>query len=314
MPYLVTGILLGFSFVFRYQAGFLITGLLFWLLFIKKERFVNLVLMITGILAAIFTGILSDRWFYGEWTLTAWNYFNQNILLDKMSGFGTKPWWFYFSDIFIKGIPPFSLVFILSFLILFIFHRKDLLTWTILPFVLIHFLLGHKETRFIFPLAGFLPIVIIKAVETIRDKWKADILEMKVTRLFARLFWITNLLLLLYVAITPADGQVTLFKKIYTEYSTPSTLYFINENPYHRAYDIGFYKRQNLTIQKLNSWHELTFNSNGYCLVVAKNMDSMNFQKKTKLVYSSYPDWILHFNFNHWVERTNCWWLYEVRQ
>ncbi|MCX6250999.1 MAG: hypothetical protein NTX61_09615 [Bacteroidetes bacterium] len=312
--YLLTGLLFGLSFIVRYQAGFLVAGLILWSVFVKKERFISLFLMFLGILIAVGLGILSDRWFYGEWTLTAWNYLEQNILLDKMSGFGTQPWWFYITDVFIRGIPPFSLVYIFSFLILFLFHRKDPLTWTILPFVVLHFFLGHKETRFLFPIVGFLPIIIVKSIETICDKWKPGILEISGIKLFAATFWITNLLLLFYGTVNPADGQVNLYKKIFQEYSTPTTLYFINEDPYYRAKKIGFYKRQNLTIQKLDSNNEMTFNSKGLCLVAAKNKKLINLRHPSKLIYTTYPDWIYHFNLNHWMERTKCWYLYEVRE
>ena len=125
--YFYIGLLLGLSFLFRYQTGFLIGGFILWHLLIKKN-ISNTVFLILGVLILFGAGILIDRWFYGNWTLTTWNYFNQNILQNRVSDFGIRPWWYYIERIFVEGIPPFSLVYIASFVLFFIFMRKDLLT------------------------------------------------------------------------------------------------------------------------------------------------------------------------------------------
>lgn len=311
--FLVTGLLLGFSFLFRYQTGLLITGLFCWCVFIRKERSVNLLLMSLGIIMPILIGVIIDRWFYGVWTFTSWNYFHQNILLDKVSGFGVEPWYFYFEDVFIRAIPPFSLVYILSFLIVFIYRRKDSLTWIILPYLLFHFLVGHKETRFLFPLIGFIPIIVIKAIEATSYKLGKDITENAFIHSFAKVFWIFNLIFLLLCAFNPADNQIYLFKKIYTEYSSSATLYYKEENPYHRALDISYYKRANLAIKRVASWDQLTNDPPGIKLIVTRKKDPVDpFTMNKKLIYSSYPEWIRKFNINNWVDRTNIWIVYEV--
>lgn len=311
--FLITGLLLGFSFVFRYQAALLIAGLFCWCVFIRKERLVHLLLMSLGITISILIGIIIDRWFYGVWTFTAWNYFQQNILLDKVSGFGVEPWYFYFEDVFIRAIPPFSLVYILSFLILFIFKRKDPLTWIIMPYLLFHFFIGHKETRFLFPLIGFVPIIVIKAIEATSYKLGKDITENAFLHFFAKVFWIFNLIFLLLCAFNPADNQIYLFKKIYTDYPSRTTLYYKEENPYRRALDIGYYKRADLAIKRVASWNQVTNDPSGIKLIVTRKKDPADlFIMNKKLIYSSYPEWIRKFNINNWVDRTNFWYLYEI--
>ena len=132
--FVTIGALLGFSFLFRYQVGFLIAGFLLWMVFIKKEKPLNITYLLTGISIIIFLGILLDKWYYGEWTFTAWNYFDQNILQNKVSSFGVNPWWYYIETFFIQAIPPFSLLFLLSIIYLIIFDRKNPIVWVILPF------------------------------------------------------------------------------------------------------------------------------------------------------------------------------------
>jgi GPI mannosyltransferase 3 len=312
LDYFIIGIILGLSFVFRYQAGLLIAGFCLWLVFIKKENVRLLSFMALGIACPIIAGIIIDRWFYGEWTLTVWNYFEQNILADKLSGFGIKPWWFYFEDVFIRAVPPFSIVFILAFIIVFFFLRKDVLTWTLFPFILFHFLMGHKETRFFWPVIGFIPILVIKASELIQDQWKVNVSGNRYFRVFAKIFMVCNLLLLVFVFFNPADSQVNLYKMIYDKYPDSVTLYYFKEDPYHRAKDIGYYKRGTLVLKKAESLNPLDPGSGRKYLFVLNNRDpELAYFKKNRLVYSSYPEWIRIFNFGNWVDRTKIWYVYE---
>lgn len=310
--YLYIGLLLGLAFLFRYQVGFLIAGLILWYL-LNKKNIGNAIFLTLGMIFLIGIGIIIDRWFYGEWTLTTWNYFNQAILQNKAADFGIDPWWYYFEIVFIKAIPPFSIIFIVSVVVVFIFKRKDLLTWTIFTFLLIHFIIGHKEIRFLFPVIGFLPIIIIKSFEIIQERWNSTISDKKVVMIFAKLFLIANFIALLIIAFKPADNQISLYRKLYNDYKAPTTLYYTGDNPYHRILDINFYKRKNLDVIKINSVNEINFDANKNHLFVTKNLDTVNnIITQKKLVYSTFPDWIKAFNFNKWIERSKCWYVYEL--
>ena len=312
LHFLLLGSLLGLSFLFRYQVGFLIAGMFLWILIIKKEKILNLLILSSGIMILIGFGVLLDRWFYNEWTFTIWNYLDQNILMDQSSRFGTSPWWDYFITALIKTIPPFSLVFIGSVFIVFLFKRKDLLTWTVLPFILIHFIIGHKELRFLFPIIGFLPIFIIKGIHIIQEKWYPDILQYRIIRYFIKIFWGVNIILLLIVTFRPADYEVPLYEVVYNNYEQPITLHFIRDYPYH-IQNMNFYKRPNLDVRRIMSISEVTFNDSGKCLFVTlKKYDAENSLYNAKLVYSTFPGWIKYFNFNNWMERTRIWHVYEL--
>lgn len=311
--YLLLGTLFGLSFLFRYQVGLLIGGLMLWLIFIKKETIVNLALLASGIVVLFGVGVLIDRWFYGEWTISAWRYFEQNLLSDRISGFGTSPWWEYFKLTFIKAIPPFSIVYLLSVFIVFVFRSKDVLTWILLPFLLIHIFIGHKELRFLFPVIGLLPIFIIKAAEIVQSRWNYSFRNNTVSKIFIRGFWITNILLLVFIVFKPASHQIALYKAVYTQYPDPITLNYIESNPYHQILDIYYYKRQNLQTKKLNSIEELSFNSEGLCLFATQNPKELDDVKyRHTLVYTTFPEWIRKFNINNWIERTRFWYVYEL--
>jgi phosphatidylinositol glycan class B len=302
------GIFLGFSFLSRYQAAFMIFGFGMWLLLIKKERIQNLISLTVGFLTIVGLGVLIDSWFYGEWTLSTWNYFDQNILHNKVSGFGVEPWWWYFTESVGNAIPPFSLLFVGGLIVLLALRPKNPVVWSILPFVLIHSLIGHKELRFLFPVIGFLPYVIVKTIEVLQDRFKIVLSKNRAMNIFMRSFVVVNVLALLVIMFKPADNQLPLYKMIYNEYSEPTTLYFVESNPYVRVIDVHFYKRSNLEIKSVKSIDEVPLNQK--CLfVLTKRVDHPRLSKN---VYASYPEWILKFNFNNWVDRARGWYVYEL--
>jgi phosphatidylinositol glycan class B len=312
--YLGIGSLLGFSFLFRFQAGFLIAGFLMWIIFINKEKLLNIAYLISGIALVVLLGLITDKWYYGEWTFTAWNYLDQNILQNKVSSFGIEPWWYYLETFFIQGIPPFSLLFILAIVLLIIFKRKSPITWAIFPFLLVHFMIGHKEMRFLSPIIGLLPIIAIQAIELTKAKFAENLLSNRPFLIFMKGFFIVNFLLLLFITFQPADSQVNLYQVIYNRYKTPTTLYYINKNPYHRVLNIHFYKRKNLEIKQISSIDEINSRTDKTNLIVFTNQNSPSgFDKNSKLVYSSFPSWIIKFNFNNWVDRTNIWNVYQLK-
>ena len=315
VDYLITGIVLGISFITRYQVAFMVLGFAAWLAVIRKAGFRNLLMFSTGIILATSLGALIDRWYYGEWVLTSWNYFLQNILLGKASGFGISPWWYYLEQTFMNAIPPLSLVYILAVFLYFIYFPKDILTWTIVPFLAIHFLIPHKEIRFLFPVIGFLPVMIIRIADIFLKKKGYEILEHRAMKISVKLFWYLNMLMVIVLTFRPADDQISLYKKLWDNYTTPAKLYFTGFNPYYRAKaDICFYKRKTLTFQQADSFQMVIPSPDTITLILSNKPDLLvNEQFKPVLIYSSFPRWISHFDINHWMERTYFWYIYELK-
>ena len=309
------GALMGISFVIRYQAAFLVIGFMSWLLLIEKEKFLRLVYLSIGLLSVILLGVLCDRLFYGEWTIVMWNYFDLNLLQDKVSGFGIDPWWHYIQVFFIKGIPPFSLVFLITVPLFLFFKRKSPVTWTIVPFLFIHFYIGHKELRFLFPIAIFLPFIIIKGIEIVQERYLKSLLSNKAFSLFISTFFIVNYVAILAIVFLPADNRISLYRSIYNQYSEETILYYLDDNPYDRATGINFYKRKNLSFQQLESIDSLPKTYGIKPLLVFKDREAIEgVEAKSHLVYSSFPDWIRYLNFNGWLDRTDAWYVYELRE
>jgi hypothetical protein len=314
--YLVLGLLVGLSFVFRYQVAFMIAGFGLWLIFIQKERPQKLMAFILGGLAMVAIGTVVDRWFYGEWVFSPWHYFEQNILLDKASTFGVDPWWQYFYDTIIKGIPPFGLLYLLA-VGLFIWQKpKDLLIWVTIPFVGIHLLIAHKELRFFYVLLPFLPIALSTALQWWEGRRQQPLWSALGYRIGWRFFWIHNALLTLFIMFWPIIMEMNIYRTVYDQYQEPIAIYGVQDHPYKAALYINYYKRQNLCVAEVSSLDKLPLYGNApYLLAVDRRegypIDSLPGHKT--LIYSSFPDWIMPLNFNNWMSRSQWWLVYEVQ-
>jgi len=311
--YFAMGILLGFSFLFRYQNAFMIVGWMAWLLFINKSKINELLLSVLGILLVFVFGILIDRWFYGEWVLSTWKYFEENILLNKAAGFGVHPWYTYFVEIFNVGIPPFSLVFILPLILLSVFRWKEALVWTVVPFFLVHCYIGHKELRFLYPALGLLPLMIVRSGEWFNEKWPA-LFQSKVSKILVLIFWIQNTIFLFIISFKNADAEVGLFEKVYNDYTMPTKMYYVRYNPYFRGMPVYYYRRNNFKLDSISSLHEINLSKDTVVLFATQDKnDQAILEKNNAVVYSAFPEWVKHFNVAGWVDRTRFWKVYELK-
>lgn len=310
--YIAIGALMGISFLFRYQTAFMTIGFFAWMLLINKEKVSKLSSISLGVILAIAFGIIIDRWFYGEWVLSSWNYFEQNLILGKSKHFGVEPWYWYFTQAFLQGVPPISVLMItgvMSFLVLF---RRKAFTWIIIPFLFVHLAVAHKEIRFLFPLIFTIPYAVTKVLQATNTKWPTFI-ENKAFIITMKMVLLTNYLFLLVITFKPADNHIALYQKLYSKYHEPTTLYYLDKNPYLRVLDIHFYKRDELQIIQIKNINEIHKNTKRKSLIVFTNKNKPEgFAKEHDLIYKSFPDWMSHFNFNNWMRRSKSWYVYEL--
>lgn len=311
---ILSGLLMGFGVLIRFQAGFMIAGVLLWLLIIKKESIARVAWLVTVIILVIALGVLIDKWLYGVWTLSCWNYFDQNILQDKVSGFGVHPWWYYFVETFKDAIPPFSLLFIGGLFGFLIIKPKHIFSFLLVPFLVVHLLIGHKELRFMFPVIYFLPLCVTVTFQYVTQKYNVSYSNSFISRILIYSFSLAHLTVLLIVMFKPADSYIGLYEKIYNQYAGPTVLYYENENPYNRVLDIHFYKRANLCIRKVNTLNDIALPADTTVLVATtqNNIDETVNLPHT-CVYASLPNWVNHFNYNNWLARTKIWHVYEIK-
>ncbi|MBL0911428.1 MAG: hypothetical protein IBJ09_03565 [Bacteroidia bacterium] len=157
------GALLGLSFLFRFQSAFMSGGLLLWMLFIQRTKWQDLLRTVGGGLAVLLPGLLSDYLFYGTFTCTFWNYFHANIVKDVASEYGVSPWFYYLESIINYPTHFFGICILLAFVTLLVRDPKNVLLWVMVPFIVLHSFIPHKEERFLFPLAGMVPLLLVLA-------------------------------------------------------------------------------------------------------------------------------------------------------
>lgn len=311
LNFLGIGLLFGLAFLFRFQAALMFGGLMAWMLFVKREKLSSLLLMGLGIGGSVGLGFLIDRWFYGEWTNTAWNYFAWNIVDDKASSFGTHPWYDYFLSFFLEGIPPISLIIILALLTLVIFQRKNPLVWIVVPFVLVHMLIGHKELRFMFPLASLAPIILVQGIDYWNSRKGHTLVKNTYFKFGLGLVIGVNILFVAVVCFRPADHHVNLYQAVYENYDKPQKLYYEKDNPFYRVLNVNFYRRPSLDTEDLAGRPEPADWNESLIVYNYRNIPE-GFEEKYTCIYSTYPMWVANFNFNNWMSRSNLWYVFDL--
>ncbi|MCB9342240.1 MAG: hypothetical protein H6576_00915 [Lewinellaceae bacterium] len=314
---ILSGFLICLAFFFRYQIAFAYAGLGLWLVFAQKTSWKNLALMASGALVALIPGALTDHWLYGEWVFAPYNYFAQNIIEDKAAGFGVSPWWWYFTEMIIFLLPPVSL-FLYWFLGKGISReRMHVFVWCLVPFVIGHSLVGHKETRFLFPMLW--PIFYLLAVGydhiRVQSYWKS---WLKGVFTFAL---VINFIALAYRTIYPANDVLPNIRFI-RDYSAehPGTTVFMDSHggPKKETLQLHFYQMPWVHFEVTDSISQL----DNHALYQPKPGDLIYFRtddtsycpegfSKT-LVYKWFPDWLLSININDWTSRTRIWKIYRL--
>ncbi len=151
----LVGFLAGIAFDVRYQSVFLALGLFAWLRFVGRAPWRSFAPIVAGGVVALVLGALVDRFGYGEWCFPAWTYFKANLLEGVASLFGTDPPFAYVYLLPANVFFPLVVVLFVVAVVTWWRCRRHPITWTTLPFFLVHNLLSHKEERFVFPMMIF---------------------------------------------------------------------------------------------------------------------------------------------------------------
>lgn len=164
---------------------------------------------------------------------------------------------------------------------------------------------------------GFLLIISTKGLHILRKKgWIT--FGSRWFKVSAGSFLVVNVLFLLYVSLRPADHHVNMYETIYEHSATRDTMYYVEENPYNRAKEISFYRRNDLAVRELDSAKSEIKQKRGQpemLLIAYKGNEYPAFLERSgKLLYSSYPRWVLDIEFNDWKEWTHICYLVLVDQ
>ncbi len=307
ISFLATGALLGFSFLCRFQSAILTLTLFIWLLVIQKEKAKNLAYMLSSFLAVLALGLLADKWLYGQYTFTSWNYFSTNILKDVSSHFGKAPWYFYLQEIVLQPLFPLGILLSCAILILAVKKTDGLITWLIALFILVHSVIPHKEDRFLFPLANLAPLILVLAAQEItRYRFNKGI---RLSGIFLlTVFSLINLTALCIMSARSAGtGRMAITQYIHQHYRNKPVNLITGPiaNPYNpwTIFKDNFYKDTQLTEKAMNDPAEIStlIDSAKVNLVVLSNTTAYSQEFKARLhqlgfhkKIQSIPAWIVH--------------------
>jgi hypothetical protein len=161
----LTGVLFGLAFLARYQVALGLVGLASLLLIrdrgLRKSHF----FLLGGFLISLSFGLLLDRWFYGTWTLTPWNYFKVNLIDGVAATYSPHPWYQYFIWILMLN-PLWSVPLFAGAVKYCLMHWKDGLGAFVWVFFLLHMVMTNKDIRFLFPVLNLVAVMTASAFAT----------------------------------------------------------------------------------------------------------------------------------------------------
>ena len=303
----LAGVLFGFSFLLRYQMAIAVGGFGLWLIFIGRERLSRLLATVGGGLLAIAVCYPLSYWLYGEWTLPAWNYLASNLIEGKAAGYGTRPWYAYLELVFLRGIPPLGLIYVLAFLAFAWWYRRDPLTWASVAFVVVHSALARKDIRFLFPFIPLLPVYVAGCTLILRERFG----EFWQRRGWRAALWVTlalNLVLLASVVVRPASMEIDPSRYVYYHYPDgvrlvgPDARIVTAEGTVSR-----FYHRPNVFVGDENS-----DSSSLPVLWLSRSRETPDAPADARLLYSNRPGWLEPFNVGGWMDRQKWWYIYAL--
>jgi phosphatidylinositol glycan class B len=225
------GLLFGLAFVVRFQTCLMIGPGLIAMLVARRIGARDLALILAGIAAAIAAGLAIDAWGYGELVCSQCNYVGVNFFEGKANAFGVAPWWDYFRGYLVEFTFPAGLVVFCAGLAGMLMLWRDPLAWFFIPNVVAHFLISHKEPRFLFPhLFLALPLFFI-ALDG-RYEW-ARIPRVRRLAMLMLLCIVAlwNALLVIPAAVSPADDTVGLLEEMRDSGVSDAEIAYVGSSP-----------------------------------------------------------------------------------
>jgi GPI mannosyltransferase 3 len=214
---ILAGLPLGLSFFFRFESGIMIAGFLAWLWFAEREHARVLLTLGLGIVFSSLIGVLADRQFYGEWIFTPWNSLAALIADGPTPTAGVTPWWFYFDQIVRYGIYPIGALVLISGLIFFVVLRTEVLTWVVVPYMVLHMILPGKDLHFLYPVASAVPVMLFLSMQRVYSWIRPERTREKIGRVLtwvAQPLWGINLVFLVALSLLPVDAYAPYYERI----------------------------------------------------------------------------------------------------
>lgn len=231
---LLTGLLFSLAFYFRFQIAFAMVGFGIWLLFSEK-RYHHLLPMAVGFVVGAAFNTWLDFAYYKEWVITPYAYFHVNINEGRAAGFGTSSFTRYIALLIgIAPAPLISIVFLYYAVKTFFTRLLNPVFLSVIIFVVMHSMVGHKEERFLFPVFNAMPLIIGWSIPSFQHYYQRAHGWIKATFRFVIWFSVVlNVLLLLAITFIPYSQTVRFSEKLAREFrNKPVELYTLGQTPF----------------------------------------------------------------------------------
>lgn len=312
-----SGFVCGLSFLFRFQLGLMIFSTWLWLVFLSDVKLKDNILFAFGVCLAVIVELPIDMWGYETVTFAPWNYYYQNLVLNKVAGFPTAPWWYYFAASFKRGIPPISLILIVVQVLFWITRPKSIFTWSMISLFIIHTLIPTKALRFIFPIMVvtplFIPYVHNWLIENLSFYKKFS--TTKVSSYLLTFLIVFNGILFVQTTLRSSKSAVDLYKYVYDNKDKINKIYHYGESPYQNVgLELMFYRPKGIGLEKLEESQavETLFSENKSFWFMSKKGGEIEevLSLGCSIKKMTYPKWVLKFNVFNWVSRSRVWTLF----
>jgi phosphatidylinositol glycan class B len=312
------------AFYCRFQMGFAIAGAALWLVLVGRPPVRLLAAMTASFALGCALNTTIDRWLYGDWVVTPYHYFYTNLVQGKAATFGTSPWWFYLGQMLMILVPPFSVLLVALLLASVWLCRKNVLVWTVLPFVVAHSVVGHKEPRFLIPMTYALVPIIVLSADRLPVAVRAGIdrvLNRRALRAAAWTFSVLNVVALAVMTLKPSSETAVIYRQLYQQSDKqPIVLYTASDLPYTLAGGaVGFYRPGNLTVMPFRDPATMRAASAarpGRVFVFLQALEAPTWFTAEGLtctaVARTLPLWAARHNINNWTSRMYRWSVFSV--
>lgn len=329
LRFMLIGFCFGLAFLARYQMGFALLGFGLWMIFINKQKPINIFLILFSGFITLVLGAGFDSWLYGEPIVSSWNYFiwHYNGLGGGISNALPEPWWFYAYYSAVQLIPPVTLLLPLFVVLFWVMFPKHPLTWITVPFILFHTVFGHKEMRYLFPLLPFAPVIFALVALKLNSRFlllKRNFFKYSWSLIFWSSMLINSVLVILVLSL-PASKEVALWQHCLDSFSADDS-YLLTVLDQDGSYsdpaelNMDFYNPDNLKIISVRDEIKLMETLGNYpdrkILYASRKrnrssqLDDAGIQHQ--LICQALPDWILKINVNNWTSRTSMWRIWSI--
>ena len=310
------GLLAGTAFIVRFQVGFALLGFGVWLLvYLRKGSLLSGLGL--GVVTMLGVGTAADRWLYGIWTCTPMNYLHENILQGHIDSFGIDPWWYYLAYIPLEGGILFGVLLLVAVVVFIWKNLRHPLTWMLIPFLIAHQAIGHKEVRFLFPFLAFAPFILVWACRNIPTR----IFQTKGVRIVGWVILSLNLLIVVF-NLTIRNTDIAFYhqmRELCPSDKPKAILNLKKDKTFYSYYETTLFPRavsgryflppgtQRLLFDTLPDMEESakTFAEQQipvFILSEDPHLDEHFSVPLKKIDWNPYPQWIArYFNFNDWV-------------